>query len=512
MATQQSPKLDLTRRNFLSIAGVGTATLFLASCGVGGGTEKGAAKALRAAFAQPITDLDPQSAATAVDEASLIAKRLIFDTLTTRHGGDLKPSLATKWEQPDETTWRFTIRDDVKFHDGTKLTSADVVASVKRMQSVTSAQSSLWAPVKDIVAEGDTTVVITTDGPLGTLLVNLTLMFIIPAASVNNPDFMQKPIGSGPYKVDSFVPSSDLKLSRSKAYWGTAGKSPSVEMPYIAETSSAITSLSTGEVDMFWPIPSDLVGDLSSNKKVKIEKIPSYVYFFNWFNCGRAPFTDVRVRQALWHAIDIESVVKELYGDGAVVMTAPIPSTVFGYAKQPPYKYDVALAKDLLKQAGLADGFKSSLMWFDQTGPLATELAQAMISAWSKIGVIVEAQSVEKAVWLNRLNSLDWDMDLQTNTVTTGDADFTLGRLYTSKAHRMAYSNLKLDGVLDQAHQVSDAEKREKFYAEACKTIWDDAVGIFPATIVTSYGTRSNLQGFVPLASNQPDLSTISVQ
>lgn len=511
MATQQSRTSGLSRRNFLSIAGVGTATLFLASCGVGGGTEKGAAQALKAAFAQPITDLDPQSAATAVDEASLIAKRLIFDTLTTRSGNDLKPSLATKWEQPDATTWRFTLRDDVKFHDGTKLTSADVVASVKRIQAVTSAQSSLWAPVTGVSADGDSTVVITTDGPLGTLLVNLTLLFIIPAASVDKPGFMQKPIGSGPYTVDSFVPSSDLKLSRAKGYWGDKGKPDTIQMPYIAETSSAITSLSTGEVDLFWPIPPDLVGDLKGNDKVKIEQIPSYVYFFNWFNCGRGPFTDARVRQAMWHAIDVESVVKNLYGDGAVVMTAPIPSTVFGYAKQTPYDFDVSKAKDLLKQAGLADGFKSSLMWFDQTGPLATELAQSMISAWSKIGVTVEAQSVEKAVWLQRLNSLDWDMDMQTNTVTTGDADFTLGRLYTTAANRMAYSNTKLDGVLKKAHEVSDAGDREKLYAQACKTIWDDAVGIFPASIVTSYGLRSNLKGFVPVASNQPDLSTISV-
>lgn len=503
--------LELNRRKFIFLTGAGAAATFLASCGVGGGTTAGADRALKAVFGQPITDLDPHAANTAVDEASLIAKYLIFDTLVRRNGTAIEPSLATEWEQPDPTTWVFTLREGVNFHDGTPLTADDVVASVKRIQAVTSAQTPLWKPVVSVEASSPTTVTFKTDGPLGTLPVNLTLLFIVPGKAADTAGFFTKPVGSGPYTVDSFVPSSTLKLKRSDSYWGEEGKQQDIEMPYIAETSSSITSLSTGEVDLLWPIPADQVKEVEAIGDATVERIPSYVYYFNWFNCSRPPFTDPRVRRAMWHAVDIEKIVSTLYGAGAEVMTAPIPSTVFGYAKQEPYKYDPDMARKLLSEAGMPNGFSTSLMWFAGTGPAATELAQAMISDWAKIGVKVEAQSIEKAQWLQRLNSLDWDMDLQTNTVTTGDADFTLGRLYTTAANRLGYSNKELDAVLDKAHSVGDQSEREKLYAEACKTIWEDAAGIFPASIVTAYGRRKELEGFVPVASNQPDLSRVSL-
>jgi peptide/nickel transport system substrate-binding protein len=148
-------------------------------------------------------------------------------------------------------------------------------------------------------------------------------------------------------------------------------------------------------------------------------------------------------------------------------------------------------------------------MWFDATGPLARELAEAMISSWADIGVTVRPQSIEKAQWLERLNSLDWDMNLQTNTVTTGDAAFTVGRLYTSKAHRMGYKNPALDKILASAAAAPYGSDRDALYGEACKIIWSDAVGLFPLTLVTGYGRSRRLTGFTPAPNNQPDLAAV---
>ena len=150
-------------------------------------------------------------------------------------------------------------------------------------------------------------------------------------------------------------------------------------------------------------------------------------------------------------------------------------------------------------------------MWFSDTGPLADGLAQAMISDWAKVGVTVEPRSVEKAEWLRRLNAKEFDMELQTNTVTTGDADFTLGRLYDSAADRMGYHNPALDQILHEAHENSDQDTRGTLYAQACKTIWDDAVGIFPAALISTYGLRSTVRDFEPAPSNQPDLRGVTI-
>jgi peptide/nickel transport system substrate-binding protein len=208
-------------------------------------------------------------------------------------------------------------------------------------------------------------------------------------------------------------------------------------------------------------------------------------------------------------AVDLPQIVTSLFGRGGERMRAPIPSTVAGYAAQEPWKHDPAAARRLLAEAGLGRGFTTSMMWFDATGPLGRELAESMISSWADIGVRVRPQSIEKAQWLERLNSLDWDMNLQTNTVTTGDAAFTIGRLYTSKANRMGYKNPALDAVLARAAATPDGPDRDALYGEACATIWSDAVGLFPVTLVTGYGRSRDLAGFTPAPNNQPDLAVV---
>ncbi len=497
------------RRGFLRISGLGLAGAYLASCSFGGGTRTGAEGMLRAAFSQPVNDLDPHGPSS-VDESTLLASRLVYDTLIRRDGEKLEPSVATSWEQTDPTTWVLTLRDDVTFHDGTPLTARDVKASLERVRDAGTAQSALWTSVIEVEARDDHTVRVVTDEPLGTLPVNLTLMFVLPADKMDNEGFFRKPIGSGPFKVDSFTPSDMLELSAAD-YWNGRSELARAALPHIPETSSQITALRTGELDVLWPVPPDQIRQLDGRDDITLETVPSYAYYFNWFNCGREPFTDPRVRRALWKAVDVATIVESLFGPGAQLMTAPIPSTVFGHAAQKPYPYDPEAARRELAEAGLGNGFRTSLMWFSGTGPLADGLAQAMISDWAKVGVVVEAQNVEKAEWLQRLNDKDFDMDLQINTVTTGDADFTLGRLYDSAADRMGYANRELDVVLRQAHMESDQDKRRELYAEACRIVWDDAVGIFPAALVSTYALRGSVKGFEPVPSNQPDLRGVTL-
>ncbi|MEW2357035.1 ABC transporter substrate-binding protein [Spirillospora sp. NPDC029432] len=499
--------MELRRREFLALAGLAASAVALGGCARAGAAAPDGS--LRAAFGQPVTDLDPYNAGTAVDEASLIVKRLVFDTLVRRDGERLVPGLATSWRRTGDTTWEFELRRGARFHDGGAVTARDVVACLDRTKAVKSAQSALWATVKAAKADGDHRVVFETDGPMATLPVNLTLLFVVPARLVADPAQKRRPIGSGPFRVTGFTPSTNVELARFDAHWNGPAGLPGISMPFIAETSSAITALRNGDVDLLWPVPSDQLGEVRGRRGVRVETVPSWTYYLTWFNCGRAPFTDPRVRRAMVQALDLEEIVGKLFGAGAERMRAPIPSTVFGYAEQPPYAHDPGAARRALRDAGHPDGFTTTMMWFDATGPLARELAQSMISAWDEIGVKVAPQSVEKAQWLQRLNALDWDMELQTNTVTTGDAAFTLGRLYTSKANRMGYRNPALDKVLAAAGAEADTAARERLYAEACRTIWSDAVGIFPAALTTAYGLGSGVTGFTPAANNQPDLSAV---
>jgi peptide/nickel transport system substrate-binding protein len=211
------------------------------------------------------------------------------------------------------------------------------------------------------------------------------------------------------------------------------------------------------------------------------------------------------------HALDVDAMVNDLLQGVAVRAQAPIPSTVFGYAPQTPYAYDPELAQSLLSEAGFPDGFETSMIWNPGSGPQDRELALTLISYWDAIGVRVENLEQERAQWLENLLALNWDMDFQTNTVRTGDADFTLRRLYTSSAERLGYATAELDTILADAAAANDPEQRAELYAQACQIIWDDAAGIFPFELVENYVYNSTIQGFVPPPSAVPSFETATV-
>jgi len=192
-------------------------------------------------------------------------------------------------------------------------------------------------------------------------------------------------------------------------------------------------------------------------------------------------------------------------------MTAPIPSTVFGYAPQRPYAYDPRKAKELLAAAGRPNGFEVTMIWNPDSGPQDRELAQALISYWSAVGVKVKDGQAERPQWLDKLLKLDWDMDLQTNGVITGDADFVLRRLYTASANRMGYSSPAVDRLLNDAAATVDQSKRKLFYAQANEIIWDDAVGIYPFELVQAFAYRAGVAGFVPTPSF-PTFTSVTVK
>lgn len=509
---------DLTRRRFLQLSGLGAAglsTLGLTAClspaarqnGGGGGTSK---DTFSAAFSRAVLDLDPHGASD-VEQGTLLAARQIYDTLVVRQGDTYVKSLATGWQQPDPNTWVLTLRKDVAFHDGTKLTAQDVKASLERLAKSKTPMAPLWAALSAVDAVDDHTVKITTTTPVGTMLANLSLLSVVPAAGLAKPDFFKMPVGSGPYMVDSFTPSDHLNLKANPKYWGGPPKTSAIKLPYMPEVSSQITAVKNGEVDAAWLIPPDQIADLKGDGNLTLDIVPSYTNFFCWFNASKKPFNDPNVRRALWYALNLEQTIKGLYGSSASVAKAPIASSVFGYAPQQPYAHDPEKAKKLLAAAGYPDGFSATLMWGVGQGPLIDQLAQAMVSDWSKVGVKIKPTQLENAQWLQKLLALDWDMEVQSNGVTTGDADYTLGRLYVSSAHRTGYANPDLDKILLDARSATDQATRKKLYAQACKIVWDDAVGIFPCDLKNVYAVSKKVSNFPATPDQVPPLRGVSV-
>jgi len=461
------------------------------------------------AYADTITSLDPGSE-SGLSQGTTMPAEQIFETLVTRTGTDFQPEMAESWSQPDDHSWQFVIREE-SFSDGTPVTSADVKASLDRIRTGESPLAPALASVDTIETPDDRTVVITTKELDGTLLSTLSLAYISPAAGAEDPSFYAKPTGSGPFEVKSFEPSQELVLVRNDEYWGEPAKLDTLTMRYIPEASARLTALENGEIQATWSVSPDQATTLEGKDGIEVESVPGTKYWLAWFNNEREPFTDQRVRQALWHAIDLDEIVKTLLQGQGEVMTAPIPPSVFGYSEQEPYSYDPELAKQLLAEAGYPNGFDAKLPWPTGWSPGISEMVQAVASYWSAVGVNVELEEEGRGPWVEDLLALNWDMVVFENEVEFGDADGDLARIYRSTSKRLGYANLELDALFDKAKSSTDQTERADLYAQACAMMWEDAPGVFMANSPTIYAYRSGVQNFDASPTGRPSFAETSL-
>jgi peptide/nickel transport system substrate-binding protein len=488
--------------------------LVVAGCSFGSGDDGGgggsAGTTLRVANPTPVNSLNP-FAANSADQPTLTVDQEIFETLVVRQGGKYVGKLARSWTSPDPKTWRFALRTDVKFADGTPMTSADVKASLKALIDAKGPLAGLWAAVDTIGTPDPNTLTIHTSTPLGTMLSNLTLLSVAPAAKVADQSFFNAPYGTGPFKASAFTTGQSVTLVRNDAYWGTKPKLRGIEYKYIPEVSGRVTALSNNEIDAAWDLPPDQLTRLKGDKNLHVDLFPTYANYYLWFNSSRKPFTDKRVRQAMWYALNLPQTTKSLFNDAGTPATGPISAPVSGSAKQAPYGYDPAKAKQLLADAGFPHGFSTTMMWSTGCCTNGDSFAAAMLSDWAKVGIKVKPQQLERATWLDKLLKLNWDSTMTTGSTVTGDADFTLGRLYLSTAKRTGYANPALDKILLKARQELDQTKRAALYAQAGKIIWSDAVGIYPLDLMGNVVTRKGVGGFTPTPNDLPDFANVSV-
>lgn len=434
----------------------------------------------------------------------------VLETLVTYEDGEASPLLAESWDNPDPLTWTFHLRD-AEFSDGTPLTANDVKASLDRLIELEKALTPLFTAVTETRADDDQTFTIVTNKPLGTLLSSLSLVFIGQADKVDDESYWMNPVGTGPFIVEEYVADDHVDLVKNPEYWGEPALLDELSIVNMPEVAAKITALQTGEIDVITTIPPDQVSNVEGSEGIEYVSTDSFQYYFIWFNHNRKPFNDPLVRQAMWHAVDVEGIVTDLYGDGATVAGAPVAQAVFGAPDLDQYEYDPDRARELLKEAGYPGGFNASMQWPREGGPNIRSLGQAFISGWADVDINIEPLEKERAQWLQDFGALEWDLNLQTNATGTGDADFTLNRLYTCEADRLGYCNPKLDELLSQARASLDQAEREQLYAEASQIMWDDAVAIFPADIKANAAYRTTVKGFELPANGRPNFATVSI-
>ena len=440
------------------------------------------------------------------DPDSYAVYRNIFDNLVTRDaGGAIVPQVATAWRYGDDTHIVFTIRDDIRFHDGSRLTPEDVVFSVRRITdpAFKSPQLSQFDQIIGAEVTGPHEVRLTTRTAYPVLLAQLTKLSVVPKAAVEalGDKFNQQPVGSGPYKFVSRQQGVGIVLAANDAYWRGKPPFPRVEMHPVGDESTRIADVRTGRADIARLLSTDDADTLRSNAAVKVLWTPTERVSLLMLNTLDGPTRDKRVREAIAHGIDRDVIVDALLKGYAKPVNEPLTPASFGFDRDiPSYGFDQAASRALLKEAGVAPGTKVSFL----TSPVFDQrVVQALQQMMNDVGLSAELTTVDLATYLRarqgppaeagQVSFFRWSCGCQ-------DADGTLFPLFDSSSQWAKYNNQALDAALQTGRNTLNNATRTEAYRNALAIIHQDIPVVPLYQDAVMYVARKPVQ-FQPTAS-----------
>ena len=312
---------------------------------------------------------------------------------------------------PDQLAWTFHLRRGVTFHDGSPFTADDVVYSYRRIIDEKLANADKLSAVSGITASDKSTVIITLKQPTPNLLTNLggfKGLAIVQRRNVDSGEIATHPVGTGPFAFQSQKSGDSITLEANPTYWAGAPKVSGVTFRFISEPSTALSALQAGEIDWTDSIPAQRVAQLKDDDSITLATTPSIDYWYLALNEARAPWHDVRVRQAIAYAIDRDAIVQATSYGTAVANQLAIPKGNPWYTPYDTYRHDIERAKGLLRDAGAAP--KTLDMLVTTEYPETVTAAQIIADNLAPLGITVNIRTVDFATWLDEQNNGHFDM------------------------------------------------------------------------------------------------------
>lgn len=449
--------------------------------------------------------------------AAMAIFRNVFDSLVDRDQDlNIIPSLAESWETIDDLTWEFKIREGVVFHDGSPLTANDLVFSFERVldPEVGSRSQPRISVISGVEAPDDFTFRITTTEPFAPLPTILMYVYALPAAAYQEMGaeaFALNPIGSGPYRFVEWVRDDHVLLERFDDYWNGAPTLATAEFRPIAEASTRVAALQAGELDIATLIPTIDVPVIESNPDLTIRNVTSLRTIFVGMNTWNEPLSDVRVRQALNYAVDVPSIITNLLGGfGSQVASVSGPGE-FGFNPDiEPYEYNPDRARELLAEAGYADGFSTTLDTPIGRYLQDVEISQAIAGQLAEVGVQVEVRQAEFNEYFDRwvAGSIEGLYFLGYGA-STMDADGVMASHFDSERRAPYFNSPESDELIHRAVQSFDPEERLAIYHELMQYLHDQAPWIFLFNQEDIYGVVASLV-WTPMADESLRVATMS--
>lgn len=460
-----------------------------------------------------VLTLDPANHRDRVTESVL---RNIFDGLVTRdENGDVQAQIAESWENPSPTEWVFKLRQGVKFHDMSDVTADDVVFTFQRiikekaMGGETSPRKGLLGPVTEVQKIDDYTVKFILSEPWPILLKMLPHQQIVPKAyieKVGDEQFRQKPIGAGPFKLVEAKLDERIVLERFDDYYRGAPQIKNLAFDVIPETSSRVAALQSGEVHRIHSLSPTLVPQLQNDSNIEVKMVDGTRVYMVEMNVQKPPFDQVKVRQAMNHAVDMDLIIKTILGGNAKRLAGPMLQNAFGINQDlKPYEYNPEKAKKLLAEAGYANGFPLVI----DTNADNKEIAEAIAAQLRKIGVAASTRVWDRGVLTDMLLKGERQMSMgDWGNATHDPYDFLNPKLKTKdRGNYSLYSNPRVDELLEKGAVELDEAKRKELYREAQQIIYDDAPWIFGYQMSEIEAGLKQLQGWAPSPDGMLDMS-----
>jgi len=475
-------------------------------------------------------DVNAMDPATRQETVQLSFLSNIYEPLVRRNRDlQLEPALAVSWEQTSPTVWRFHLRPNVKFQDGTPFTADDVVFTLQRTLEKTSSMRAPMASVKEARKVDDLTVDFETSVPDPIFLQEQTNLLImskawceqhnatVPAIIGKDDNYaLHYAMGTGPYKLISREPDRKTVVEKNPTWWDKApGNADVVEFHVISSAPTRVAALLSGEMDMIYTVPPQDIARIKAAPGLQVLESPELRTIYLGFNLdhpelkssdikGKNPWQDVRVREAVALAIDEQAITSkvmlglghptgEMWGKG-----------VNGYdqALDVHPKADPAKAKKLMEEAGYANGFKVTLDCPNDRYVMDEAICTAMVSMLARVGIKVDLLAQTKTKFFTKINGPNYDTDffMLGWTPATYDAHNVLYTLLGTRNGKRGevndggYSNPALDTLIDQIGLETDQTKRNAMIRQSIEILQKDLPTIPLHQQVVVWATKKNVE------------------
>ena len=453
--------------------------------------------------------------------------RNMHDGLLTRDSQmKVVPELAESWKAIDPLTYEFKLRSGVTFHDGTPMTAEDIKFTFDRlvqegaMEGQTSPRKSLLGPLKEITIVDDSTVRMVLSEPWPILPAMLPFQEVVSKAHVEKVGangMADQVNGAGPFKLVEWRKGDSIIMERYDGYYGGAadispvGKACAERVIFkvIPENASRVAALLSGDVHIIDALPTHSVKQVENNPGTHVMSVRGTRSSYIALNNQKPPFDDLRVRQAVAHALDRQLIVDRILDGNATLIDGILSPDAFGKNTElPAYAVDPEKAKALLAEAGYPDGIDVTL---DAEGALK-DTAEAMASLLTKAGIRTRVVVGESSQLVARYRTKGEPIDGQMWLTSWGNGSLDPADIFVP-THRSAdrgnasgYANPELDALLDAANTELDQEKRAALYHEAEAIVNRDLPMVYLWVAKELYGVSDKVSGWQPSADSRINL------